>query len=116
MNINSMSKLELEAYAREKYDVELDRRLSKTKLLKEVAALDNAYHVPEAAAPKEVVVEKVVEKIVEVPVPTKAKESGDSAKMLAKVIKAYEAWIGSNRDRNTYRVFAETIIEAKKLI
>ena len=112
MNINSMSKLELEAYAREKYDVELDRRLSKTKLLKEVAALDNAYHVPEAAAPKEV----VVEKIVEVPVPTKAKESGDSAKMLAKVIKAYEAWIGSNRDRNTYRVFAETIIEAKKLI
>lgn len=113
MNINSMSKIELEAYAREKYDVELDRRLSKTKLLKEVAALDNAYHAPEAVAAVEVK-EVIVEKIVEVPVP--AKESGETGKMLAKVIKAYEAWIGSNRDRNTYRMFAETVIEAKKLI
>ena len=40
-DLNDMSKSDLEIYAREQFDVELDRRKSKANLIKEIEALED---------------------------------------------------------------------------
>lgn len=49
MNLNKMSKDELEAYAREHHDVELDKRLHIKKLVSLVSSLDVKPEVVKAA-------------------------------------------------------------------
>ena len=129
MNINSMSKLELEAYAREEHGVELDRRLSKTKLLKQVKQLDDdAENLKQADVMIDAIIDErdklpeseKVSTVIEAVVPEKAitvtHVDDESRKALKRIVVAYELWISRNRDRNSYRELAESIIDAKKLI
>ena len=111
-NFQSMTKKELETWARENLGIELDRRLAKSKLIEQIEHTHPADL--ELPTTEPVVVEKVVEveKIVEVHVG----DSGETGKALKDIVDAYEMWIGRNRDRNSYRALAESIIHAKTLI
>ncbi len=76
MNFKDMTKKELEIWARENLDLELDRRLSKTKLVKQVEDLyPGDVSSPEPIEPviedvvEDVIVEEAVEEVVVVEVP-----------------------------------------------